>query len=605
LVRLYRQNAINQMVGKEYHEIAVDYYKIKAKELLDSASASLLRAAHHIIAAERSVDAISLLEPRAAQIIDDGEAWAFQRTLNEIDIENVSTLCKVQAQIMKGAVADHLGQYAKSIELYTAANKTAEALEDRNLQAQTLEGLGNAYTRSGQPNSADLALTQLQKCRDLRVITGDQAGVAETYRLIGMVYYRKQAFQEAKEQLGNALELAQKLRTDPNNTTMTPLEAKIQFGRGTVLMNSASGNQQDLAEAQKLFEKCRLAFNDQGNQRRKAQAIGNLALLSERLGDAAGQLQAYLEMIEIQIRISDFAGQRVTYNNLGSLFVTRNQYSDALETYQKLLDLANRTGHLTFECFALAGMADAKRELGQIAEALTDAQSALACAKRINPLQPPSGELGIGWRALGEVQFSNHQTADARASLERAVKLLTDRGQEFEADLRRASLALEQIKTNPEIQDKVVETLFSCGAGTITKTCSFRASTDDLLEMVDIPAAYLVKSVSIPAGLPLTWIKDGIEREIRRVIINLVITDAGGTVLEQFPQPLKLRIVAPDANTGSAVSAAKIIPILSNPKTPPTLLKWTGQLWKPIPELDGSVLGREFEINDWGDPPIA
>jgi tetratricopeptide (TPR) repeat protein len=450
LVRLYRQNKIDQMVGKQYHEIAVDYYQSKAKQLPNSASASLLRAAHHTIAAGRAKDAVDLLEPNAAQIIDDGEVWALKRVLNKIKPDTIQSGCDTRVQIMKGEVADHLGLFEESIEMYSAAFKTVDG--DWDMLARILEGLGNAYNRSGQPNGADLALVQLQKSRDWRVVLNDRGKIAETYRLIGMVYSRKQAFQDANEQLKLALEIAKQLRPDPNGGPMTPLESKIQFGLATVLMNNtAKGDPPHLEEARALFEKCRRAFHDQGNRRREAQAIGNLALLSERLGDAAGQLQAYQEVLQIQIDIGDFAGQRITYNNLGYLYATQKDDEKALETYQKLLDLSNRTGHLTFECFALAGMADVKRESGKIAEAVADAQSALACAKRINPLELPSGELGIGWRALGEAQLSNHETSDARASLEQAVTLLTDRGQEFEADLRRAQTALEQINAQPEM----------------------------------------------------------------------------------------------------------------------------------------------------------
>jgi hypothetical protein len=145
------------------------------------------------------------------------------------------------------------------------------------------------------------------------------------------------------------------------------------------------------------------------------------------------------------------------------------------------------------------------------------------------------------------------------------------------------------------LQTVVTETPFSCGSGTTTKTCTFRASTDDLLEMVDIPAEYTVKSIAIPAGLPVTWSLNGIERKIRRVIINLVITDAKGIVLDNFAPVLRLRITVPDPDKN-----------LSFVARPPTLLKWTGQVWKPIPEVGkSSQIPREFEINNWGDPPIA
>jgi hypothetical protein len=147
-------------------------------------------------------------------------------------------------------------------------------------------------------------------------------------------------------------------------------------------------------------------------------------------------------------------------------------------------------------------------------------------------------------------------------------------------------------KETPVTETVVTETLFSCGSSKTVKTCTFRASTDDLLELVDIPADLIVKSVPIPTGLPVTWSLNGVERKIQRVIINLVITDAKSVVLDKFPKPLRLRI-AP---------AAAVLPV----RNPYTLLKWTGQLWKPIPKYDGqNVLGLEYSINNWGDPPIA
>jgi hypothetical protein len=90
---------------------------------------------------------------------------------------------------------------------------------------------------------------------------------------------------------------------------------------------------------------------------------------------------------------------------------------------------------------------------------------------------------------------------------------------------------------------KLTETLFSCGSSTTVKTCSLRASTNDLLEMVDIPAEYVVKSLPIPSGLATTWSKPDVGIvPVRQVIINLVITDANGTVQEKFSPSLTLRI---------------------------------------------------------------
>lgn len=445
LIRLHRQNAISEIERVEYHEIAALYYQSKAAQIQNTLSISLLRSAHHTIAAGRAKDAVDLLEPKAAQIIDAGEVWALERLLNEIKPETIPSSCAARVKIMQADVKDHLGHFDEACTLYTAAAQTVDG--NWALLARILEGLGNAYNRSGQPNSADLALTQLQKCRDLRVLLNDRAQIAEAYRLIGMVHYRKQAFQDANEQLGHALEIAIQLREDPNSA-MSLLETKIQFGLGIVMMNNPTdGEGAVLEKARDLFEKCRHAFHDQGNRRREAQVIGNLILLNERLGNAPEQLQAYKDVLALQIEISDFAEQRTTYNNFGFWCMTQQKFNEALEAYQKLFDLSNRTGHLKFESFALAGMADARRALGQLPESLQDAQSALKCATRISPTSP---EYGVSLRALGETQLVSGQISEARTSLEGAVKLLTDSGKDFEPDFMQAKMVLEKLNIHPD-----------------------------------------------------------------------------------------------------------------------------------------------------------
>jgi len=169
-------------------------------------------------------------------------------------------------------------------------------------------------------------------------IAGLDENMASIYLLWGSALWRQGKYFEARQPLGQALELAQ--RAD-----LAILEADILRNLGIV--NAVLSN---YTEARLYYEQSLAIKRELGDLRGESATLNSLGVMIYDLGDYL-QARQYLEQsLNIKREIGDRRGEEIAMNNLGLVaysqgdpVAARRYMGEALSISQEILDLEGRT----------------------------------------------------------------------------------------------------------------------------------------------------------------------------------------------------------------------------------------------------------------------
>jgi len=262
-----------------------------------------------------------------------------------------------------GGVHSDGGEKQKALEFYNQALPLFRAVGDRRGEATTLSNIGLVYSDLGEKQKA---LEFFNQALPLLLAVGDRGGEAATLNSIGSVYYSLGEKQKALEFFNQAL----------------PLKRAVgdRGGEATTL-NNIGGVYSFLGEKQKALEFYHQAlplFQAVGDRGGQAATLNNIGSAHYSRGEQQQALEFYNQALPLRRAVEDRGGEAVTLNNIGTVYSDLGEKQKALELFNQALPLTRAVGDRGGEATILGNFADLRRSQGNLTEALTDIEAAIA-----------------------------------------------------------------------------------------------------------------------------------------------------------------------------------------------------------------------------------
>jgi len=149
-----------------------------------------------------------------------------------------------------------------------------------------------------------------------------------------------------------------------------------------------------------------LAKNSQDIEGRSWEAVAhnNIGEIFRAQGKYSEALERYEKALQIAERIENLGGKAIYLNNIGMIYKTQGNYPEALERYEKALQIADQTGDLSGKAIYLNNIGLIYKTQGNYPEALKRLEKALQIAEQLGNLSGKATRLhniGMVYDALG------------------------------------------------------------------------------------------------------------------------------------------------------------------------------------------------------------
>ncbi|NEQ32383.1 MAG: CHAT domain-containing protein, partial [Leptolyngbya sp. SIO4C5] len=151
-------------------------------------------------------------------------------------------------------------------------------------------------------------------------------------------------------------------------------------------------------------EAVRAAF-PQDSLQGEANALGNLGIAYDSLGDYRQAIDFQRQSLEIAQQIGDRQGEASVLGNLGIAYAALGDYRQAIDFHQQSLEIAQQIGDRQGEADSLGNLGNAYHALGDYLKAIDLHQQSLEIAQQIGDRRGEAnalGNLGIAYDALGD-----------------------------------------------------------------------------------------------------------------------------------------------------------------------------------------------------------
>jgi signal transduction histidine kinase/DNA-binding response OmpR family regulator len=201
------------------------------------------------------------------------------------------------------------------------------------------------------------------------------------------------------------------------------LANKLQFTFGIAQGHNALGNyyytRNQNPEALREYEKALAFYQKAGRKRGMSSIQGNIAMVSEDLGDYSKAMEYYLNSMRIAEEIGDQPIIGNNLNNIGILMLNQQKYDDALKYLFKALPVHDITGDKRNKVFALNAIGVVYQERQQYDQALLFLKKSLQLCDSI---QLERGKTNV-YNNLGIVNLGLRQYDPALAYFQKALAL--------------------------------------------------------------------------------------------------------------------------------------------------------------------------------------
>jgi len=307
-----------------------------------------------------------------------------------------------------GYAYEQLGDFPTSLEYYSKALPLFHDLGEANMEGTTLNNMGGAYDVLGEKQRA---LDSYGKFLDLPQSHIDQSTQAFVLNNIGKIYADMADVQKANDYYNQALPRFQAIGD--------------KVGRAQVLQNIGA-NYNDLGEPAKGLDYLQQALaleKETGDKRMQAETLTHIGAsytildetdkaiptfaealqLARSAGDhwregqilkemgaaysSSGQQDKALDSLQGALTIlratQDRYAQAVTLTHIGKLYEALREPQKAIQTYTQALELSREIEDPEHMARSLLGMAQAQSDLGNLAEAQTNAEQALKLVESV------------------------------------------------------------------------------------------------------------------------------------------------------------------------------------------------------------------------------
>ena len=360
--------------------------------------------------ADRHWQAITLYSECAAQRSLGDSAGAVKCFDNALTIPLDEHDWRLKATILndKGIALSALNRAPEALPLLTEALGMFQQKQDRRGQASALNNIGVAHARAGRMREA---IKYYEQAVPLRRAENDLDGETNVLNNIGGFYEflgePRQALDNYNKALQNWLALAQrgelrdqdKLGTSYNNVAF----AYDWLGEWQLALAS-------YAKALEVFERT-------GNDRVKADTLGNLGELYMVLGDyprALKCLEDARQLLRAKVKGPESMANVLTH--LGQLHLAQNKPTEALQYFEEALSLRQTPGG---RAAALTAIGSVQALQGNVQQALTTYGQALAQRRES---KEPRG-LALTLHKRGEAYAAGGEHSKAVTDFDEALRL--------------------------------------------------------------------------------------------------------------------------------------------------------------------------------------
>jgi tetratricopeptide (TPR) repeat protein len=269
---------------------------------------------------------------------------------------------QAQSYTYLGYSSSDLAQTKAAFDFYRNALTLWNAVGDERGKAVTLTAIGRLYSRVGESQTA---LDFFQKAMPLSSRIGNK--VEEARVLTGMAYVFGRLGEEQK-----ALDLYEKARQLFADANYIDGEASTVYSAGRVYY-SMGNTEKALEYHLRALESCRII----GDQRLEIIILIEIGRLHQSSGDHSAAIKNFLLARDFAHAQKDLRAEMDAWNLLGVSYEVRQGKKKALTCYERALALSRAAEFGFGESAMLYQIARTQRDLGDIASARTQIESAI------------------------------------------------------------------------------------------------------------------------------------------------------------------------------------------------------------------------------------
>lgn len=248
----------------------------------------------------------------------------------------------------------------QALDYYNQALQLWQSVDDRRRQALALTAIGGAYFYLGEKQTA---LNFHNQAVNLFRTMGDRNGEAVALNGLGYVYTNLGEYPKALDCYGQALQLFRLIgNREYENYTIIFVGSSYQF----------------LGESQKALEFYKQLLNRPVvYSQAKASALDHIGKVYLSINDFSQALHYFQRALELYQATGDKTGEAATLNEIGSTFSLLDDKRRARAYYNKALSLSRTVKDQEGEASTLYNIAQLERDLGNLAAARSQIESAL------------------------------------------------------------------------------------------------------------------------------------------------------------------------------------------------------------------------------------
>jgi CHAT domain-containing protein len=267
-----------------------------------------------------------------------------------------------------GLIYDALGQKQKALDYYGSALPILQSIGNTRLQGITLVNVGLVHDSIGEKQKA---LQFYQQALPMLRATRSRSAEAVTLNNIGYLYDSIGEQQRALTYFEQALPILQEIG-----------DHRVE----AITLNNVGYVYDGLDEKQKALEYYNRALpvlRVVGDRRMEAITLNNIGLVQNGLGDHQKALDFLNQALELRRAVHDAPGEGITLSDLGSVYARLGDEQKALELYQQSLQLSRAGEDKSTEASTLRRISILKADRGQLEEARTNLEDALAIIENL------------------------------------------------------------------------------------------------------------------------------------------------------------------------------------------------------------------------------
>lgn len=267
-----------------------------------------------------------------------------------------------------GLIYDSLGEKHKALDYYNSALPILQGIGNTRVLAITLANIGLLHDSVGEKQKA---LQFYQQALPLLRATHDRTGEAITLNNIGYLYDSIGEQQRALVYFRQAVPILQEIG-----------DRRVE----AITLNNIGYVYDALEERQKALEYYNRALpvlRTVGDRRMQAITLNNIGLVQKALGEPQKALEILNQALQLRRDVGDRPGEGITLSDLGSAYAQLGEDQKALDLYKQSLQLSHASDDRSTESSTLRRIALININRGQLEEARTNLEDALAILENL------------------------------------------------------------------------------------------------------------------------------------------------------------------------------------------------------------------------------